>query len=92
MDGESGAICFDFDAEFFEIEHDVLDHVVSGGVADDSAAWEAGGGHEGVFGDGVAALDEGDSFVGVIDGFNSGFIEAAGGFGVDVETERLKGF
>ena len=43
-----------------EVEAEVLDHVVGRGVADDRGARVQGGGHQGVLGDGVAALGEHD--------------------------------
>lgn len=58
-----------------EVEADVLDHVVGAGADDGGNAWEEGGGHKGVFGDGVAAFDEDDFFVGVVYGVDGGFVE-----------------
>ena len=48
------------DAELLQEEAEVLDHVVGRGVADDGGAGVQRGGHQGVLGDGVAALGEHD--------------------------------
>ena len=48
------------DAELLQVEAEVLDHVVGRRVADDGGARVQGGGHQGVLGDGVAALGEHD--------------------------------
>lgn len=93
VDGDGrGADAFDFNTELFEVEADVLDHVVAAGVSDGGFAGPAGGAHEGVFGDGVAALGEDDLAVGFIGRSDGGGVEAAGGFAVDAEAERFEGF
>ncbi len=54
------ADALDLHAELAQEEAQVLDHVVGAGVADDRGAVTQGRGHQGVLGDGVAALDQHD--------------------------------
>ena len=59
-DEAGGADAGDFNAEFFEEETEVLDHVVRGGADDSGLGGREGGGHENIFCNGVAALGEDD--------------------------------
>lgn len=94
VDGElGGADALDTDAELFEEETDVLDHVVGGGTDDGSLAGVHGGGHEDVFGDGVAALGQDDVAVltAVEDALvDLNFVKATVGLGVNFEAERFE--
>ena len=59
--GQGGrADAVDVDAQLLEVEAEVLDHVVGGGVADHGGAGVQRGGHQRVLGDGVAALGQHD--------------------------------
>ena len=85
-DQRGGADALDADAELLQVEAEVLDHVVRRGVADDGGAGVQGGGHQGVLGDGVAALGEHDRPGRLDRPVDVGVVAAVGG--LDLEAER----
>src|SRR5690606_36456715 len=85
-DDEGGrADALDDHAQLLEEEAQVLDHVVGRGIADGRAARVTGGGHQRIFGDGVATLGEDDRLVRVDLAGGGGLVGALGG--LDVEPE-----
>ena len=86
-----GADTFDFYAELLKVETDVLNHVVGAGADDGGGAREESGGHDSVFGDGVASFDEDDFFISFIGGEDFGFVETRITDGVDFEAESFEG-
>ncbi|MET3931995.1 hypothetical protein ABIE00_000041 [Arthrobacter sp. OAP107] len=58
----------DLHAQPLQVEAEVLDHVIGAGVADDRGAAAVGGGHDGIFGHGVAALGQHKGPVEVVGG------------------------
>lgn len=80
-------------AELFEVETNVLNHVVRRGADDGGLARGEGGGHENVFSDGVATLSKDNITVVVfMKSFLSDFdfVEATMTFGVNGEAERFE--
>ena len=92
--GQSGgADAGDFDAEFFEKEAEVLDHVIWRSADDGGLAWRESGGHEDVFGDSIATFGKDDVTIGVFmqSFFADGdFIKAAIALCIDIKTERFE--
>lgn len=92
-DEASGPDAGNLNTELFEEETNILNHVVRRSADDGGLARGEGGGHEDVFGDGVATLGENDVTIGV---FMKGvlpdfdFVEAAMAFGIDGEAEGLE--
>src|SRR5690606_8345527 len=85
-DGQGGgADALDAHAELLQVEAEVLDHVVGGGVADHRGAGVEGGRHQGVLGDGVAPRGEHDRPTRLDAGGDRWVVAALGR--VDVEAE-----
>ena len=80
-----GADAVDAHAELLQEEAQVLDHVVRAGVADHGDAVVAGGGEQGVLGDGVAALGEHDRPGGGDRPVHGGVVAALGGLDLQAE-------
>ena len=80
-----GADALDRHAQLLQVEAEVLDHVVGRRVADHRGAGVQRGRHQGVLGDGVAALGEHDRRVRLDRPVDLGVVAAVGGLHLEAE-------
>ena len=89
-DEASGADARDSNTKLFEVETDILDHIIRGGADDGGFARCESGGHENVFSDSIAAFSKNDITIAVFVKsflFDFDFIKTTMTFSIDGEPE-----